>query len=91
LGSSYQEYSIVGIDLTTVHYTYPCCPDDPPWPSLLYTIDLGRAALYYTLLTVVPGALLTYLAMAVFFMSPDVGERLSYGITIILANEVPRK
>ena len=58
-------------------HTYECCPDDPPWPALLYTIDLGRASLYYTMLAVVPSALLTYLSTAVFFMSPDVGERLS--------------
>ena len=72
-----QEYRIAGVEVIKVSHTYECCPDDPPWPALLYTIDLGRASLYYTMLTVVPSALLTYLSTAVFLMSPDVGERLS--------------
>ncbi|KAL1520081.1 hypothetical protein AB1Y20_023556 [Prymnesium parvum] len=87
LGSSYQEFTIVNVNVTKVTYKYECCPDDPPWSALVYTIDLGRASLYYTMLAVIPSALLTYLSTAVFFMSPEVGERLSYGITLILANE----
>eukprot|EP00439_Symbiodinium_sp_Y106_P005121 s6561_g1.t1 len=86
-GSSYQEYSIaeVSVDLKTNFYdTFP----SEPWTLVKYTVRLGRASFYYTLLIILPTVLLTYLSFGVFFMSHEVGERLSFGITLVLVIEV---
>lgn len=88
-GSSYQEYGIANVSVQLLTFHYACCPNEP-WPVARYTVTLRRASTYYTLLIIVPTLLLTYLSMGVFFMSHEVGERLSFGITLMLANEVTK-
>ena len=66
---------------------YECCPSEP-WPMLLYTISLHRASDYYVHLLLWPYVALTLVSFLVFFMSHEVGERLGFGITLILAIEV---
>lgn len=88
-GTSYQEYTIKSIEVSRETYFYPCCPDEP-WPILKYLVNLDRAHEYYTTLVIWPSVLLTYCSMGVFFMSCEVGERLSYGITLLLAAEVTK-
>jgi len=86
-GSSYQEYSIQKIDVNTKLSFYECCPSEP-WKVVKYTVTLKRASFYYVLLIITPSLLLTYLSFGVFFMSYEVGERLSFGITLVLVMEV---
>ena len=66
-------------------YYYPCCPDEP-WPTLTYTFVFERitTALYMRTLAI-PVMLLTFLASAVFWWDVRCGERLGYGITVLLA------
>ena len=40
---------------------------------------------YYTFKLVLPSVVLTVLSFIAFFMDPDTGERLGFGITMILA------
>ena len=49
---------------------------------------LDRASFYYYNAVLVPGILFTLLSFASFFMSYQVGERLGFGVTLILAVEV---
>ena len=65
-GSSYQEYSIAGVNASVVLYTYECCPNDP-YPVVTYTITLDRASFYYVSLVIVPIVCLTVLSFGVFF------------------------
>ena len=58
--------------------------------ALTYIVHLDRSSFYYVNFALLPSIVLTVLSFAVFFMSFKVGERLSYGITIILAIEVNR-
>jgi len=88
-GSSYTEYSIREITSERVVYEYECCPSEP-WPMLLYTISLHRASDYYVHLLLWPYVALTLVSFLVFFMSHEVGERLGFGITLILAIEVSK-
>lgn len=53
-------------------------------------IELHRATFYYGTLILFPTILITYLSFGVFFMSHEVGERLSFGITLLLVVEVMR-
>ena len=59
-----------------------------PFPVLRYTVTLRRVQSYYLLLVIGPCLLLTCFSFTVFWMKPVVGERLGYGITLILATEV---
>ncbi|CAE7416921.1 nAChRalpha1 [Symbiodinium sp. CCMP2592] len=82
-GSSYQEYSIEAIDVEKTTNFDSNSPSEP-WTLVKYTITLGRASFYYLLLIIFPTVLTTYLSFGVFFMSHEVGERLSFGITVLL-------
>lgn len=83
-GSSYQEYSIgsVRCDITT--FEYACCPNEP-WPTLRYTIELTRSNHYYEFSMLMPTVLLCCVSFMVFGLKHEVGERLSFGITLVLA------
>lgn len=86
-GSSYTEYQIQTVEATLHSNDYSTSVD---WPVMRYRIQMGRASMYYVTLILVPGVLMALLSMGVFFMSFQVGERLSYGITLILATEVSK-
>ena len=88
-GSSFTEYWVYKVAAEMVTYEYPCCPSEP-WPVLIYTVTLNRSSEYYVQLLLWPYVLLTSVSFLVFFMSFEVGERLSFGITLILAVEVSK-
>ena len=88
-GSSYQEYTIDSINVKLATYFYDCCPSQP-WPNVIYRVFLQRSKDYYTWLVVIPSIMLTYISFGVFFTSYAVGERLSFGITLLLAAEVTK-
>ena len=85
-GTSYQEYAVQQVNASVVLYSYACCPSDP-YPVINYVIVISRASAYYFNLIMLPTVGLTLLSFGVFFMSFEVGERLGYGITLILALE----
>ena len=82
-GSSYQEFTIANVTAERVNYVYPCCPNEP-WPAILYTVSLDRANSFYTVVIVLPTMIITVLSFAVFFLPPESGDALGYGITIIV-------
>jgi hypothetical protein len=84
---SYQELSLESVNATLMTYYYPCCPSEP-WPAVRWTFILNRATSYYVNFYMWPAVLVTFLSFGAFFMSPDVGERLGYGITLVLTVEV---
>ena len=86
-GSSYQEYQLKNVTVVFNNFDYEV---GDGWPVVRYDIVLSRQDVYHQLLILVPGILLTTLSQTVFFMSPTSMERLSFGITLILANEVTR-
>ena len=63
---------------------FDCCPNQP-WPLLVYTISFERSQQYYATQLILPVILLTYLSFAPLCLSPNTGERLGFGITVILA------
>ena len=88
-GTSYQEYSIRKVEAKIENYFYACCPSEP-WPVINYVITLRRATQYYMSTILLPCITLTLLSFCVFWMSFEVGERLGFGITIVLALEVTK-
>eukprot|EP01047_Picozoa_sp_COSAG01_P031917 COSAG01_NODE_2286_length_7990_cov_5.551895_6_plen_528_part_00 len=83
-GSTFQDYTIQNLEVTRKVSFYDCCPNSP-YPTLLYQIDFRRATAYYTFKLVVPSIVLSMLSFITFYMNPETGERLGFGITMILA------
>ena len=87
-GASYQEYSITAVNVSLNQFFYGDYAQ--PWTLVKYVVELQRSTFYYGTLIILPTILITYLSFGVFFMSHEVGERLSFGITLLLVVEVMR-
>ena len=74
-----------GVNCTVANYFYGT-PE--PWPTARFEIRVQRASFYYSLSIVAPTIILTVSSFGVFFMSFEIGERLGYGITLVLAVQV---
>lgn len=83
-GSSYQDYKIKKVGVRRDIVTFDCCPN-APWPTLVYTLTFARSTSYYEMKLFMPAFTLTALTFFAFWMDPASGERLSFGITLILA------
>ncbi len=91
VGPAYHEYSIHEVTAERDSFEYRGSATTAvgvPFPVLRYTVTLRRVQSYYLLLVIGPCLLLTCFSFTVFWMKPVVGERLGYGITLILATEV---
>ena len=62
---------------------YPCCDD--PFPELTYYLVLQREHLYYQFNLILPCILITAIALLVFCLPPESGEKMSLGITVLLS------
>ena len=88
-GTSYSEYSISRYDTDTSTTKYACCPEE--YTNLTFRIHFKRQNLYYWWSVEVPGVLLTLLSFSVFWLDAErCGERLGFGVTLLLAIEVTR-
>ncbi|KAK7491760.1 hypothetical protein BaRGS_00017016 [Batillaria attramentaria] len=65
---------------------YPCCPE--PFPDVKFRLYLRRRTLYYTYNVIIPCVMLSTLTLLVFWMSPESGEKVTLGLTVLLAFSV---
>ena len=65
---------------------YSCCPE--AFSQITYTIRLRRIPSYYLLYLVLPCLFLCILTLGQFFIPPETGERIGFGITTVLAMSV---
>lgn len=86
-------YTIILLTLTTIHYIlsrssviYECCPD--PYPFVTYKFIIKRRVLYYLFNIVFPCLWLAILSVMTFWLPPDSGEKITLGITVLLAFSV---
>lgn len=85
---SYASFDLVNVSASASDYVYEHSSAEP-WPVALVRFHLRRVNQVSWLLTVVmPAIFLTYLATVVAFIPPESGERLGYGITLVVALEV---
>jgi Ca2+-binding EF-hand superfamily protein len=82
--SDFQEFKITNISSKRLSVFYDCCPE-APFPEILYSISISRATGYYIFKLILPGIGLTFVTFLTFWMSPDIGERLGFVSTMILA------
>ena len=86
-GTSYQEYVIVRGETKKYTFKYACCPE--PFTNLVFRLFFKRPQSYYFLAIELPGFLLTAVSMVVFWLdATNCGERLGFGVTMLLAIEV---
>ena len=65
----------------------PCCPDTR-YPYVEFTLYLRRRYEFYVMNIIVPCTLLSILVMIVFCLPPEAGEKISLGISVLLAFSV---
>ncbi|KAF7645935.1 hypothetical protein LDENG_00196100, partial [Lucifuga dentata] len=62
---------------------YDCCKE--PYPDVTFTMVMRRRTLYYGLNLLIPCVLISTLALLVFLLPADSGEKISLGITVLLS------
>ncbi|KAK2834754.1 hypothetical protein Q7C36_015455 [Tachysurus vachellii] len=62
---------------------YDCCKE--PYPDVTFTLVMRRRTLYYGLNLLVPCVIISTLALLVFLLPADSGEKISLGITVLLS------
>ena len=73
----------------TQHYNHTYVAEgDAHFPEIRFTLYLKRKALFYVLNLVVPCGLIIIVALAVFWLPADSGEKVSLGVTVLLAFSV---
>ncbi|XP_074992485.1 neuronal acetylcholine receptor subunit alpha-7-like [Calonectris borealis] len=77
------EWDLVGVPGRRNELYYECCKE--PYPDVTYTITMRRRTLYYGLNLLIPCVLISGLALLVFLLPADSGEKISLGITVLLS------
>uniref|UniRef100_A0A4W4EZT3 Cholinergic receptor, nicotinic, alpha 9 n=1 Tax=Electrophorus electricus TaxID=8005 RepID=A0A4W4EZT3_ELEEL len=62
---------------------YGCCSD--PYPDITYTVLLKRRSSFYIYNLLLPCFLISFLAPLSFYLPADSGEKVSLGVTVLLA------
>uniref|UniRef100_A0A672M049 Uncharacterized protein n=1 Tax=Sinocyclocheilus grahami TaxID=75366 RepID=A0A672M049_SINGR len=62
---------------------YGCCSD--PYSDITYTLHLKRRASFYIFNLLIPCTMISFLAPLGFYLPADSGEKVSLGVTVLLA------
>ncbi|KAF7652689.1 hypothetical protein LDENG_00093880 [Lucifuga dentata] len=62
---------------------YGCCSD--PYPDITFSLHLKRRASFYIFNLLIPCMMISFLAPLSFFLPADSGEKVSLGVTVLLA------
>ncbi len=76
-------WELVHVDVTRDVIKYECCPH--PYIFILYKLTIRRASTFYYSNIIVPCLLLSILQLLVFWLPPDSGEKISLGMSNLLA------
>ena len=78
------EWDMVSTNTKWVEVVLPCCPDIR-YSKVVFTLNMNRRYIFYVMNIVLPCALLSVLILMVFCVPPDAGEKISAGISVLLA------
>ncbi|XP_071796431.1 neuronal acetylcholine receptor subunit alpha-10-like [Asterias amurensis] len=81
--SSNGVWQLLRVDPHRYEKKYNCCAY--PFAKVVYTLTLERASNFYILSILVPSVLLTMITVMVFCMPPESGEKISLGMSNLLA------
>ncbi|XP_068172485.1 neuronal acetylcholine receptor subunit alpha-7-like [Antennarius striatus] len=77
------EWDLVEIPGRINQRSYDCCKET--YPDITYTIVMRRRTVFYGLNLLLPCILISTLALLVFLLPADSGEKISLGITVLLS------
>ncbi|XP_060581660.1 neuronal acetylcholine receptor subunit alpha-10-like isoform X2 [Ruditapes philippinarum] len=80
------EWTLINTKVQRNVIYYPCCPE--PFPDVTFYVQLRRRVLYYFLNVIIPCMLLSSLTLTGFLLPPDSGEKITLGLTVLLAFSV---
>ncbi|CAF1502519.1 unnamed protein product, partial [Didymodactylos carnosus] len=81
------EWLIINISIKRNDVTYPCCPGIY-YPDITIYVHIRRRILYYMFNIIFPCIWLSILSLLGFWLPPDSGEKITLGITVLLAFSV---
>ncbi|XP_036411722.1 neuronal acetylcholine receptor subunit alpha-10-like [Colossoma macropomum] len=77
------EWEVLGMPAKRNMVQYGCCAD--PYPDVTYTLMLKRRATFYVFNLLIPCVMISFLAPLGFYLPSDSGEKVSLGVTVMLA------
>ncbi|XP_077596179.1 neuronal acetylcholine receptor subunit alpha-10-like [Stigmatopora nigra] len=77
------EWEILGMPAKKNVILYGCCSD--PYPDITFTLHLKRRSSFYIFNLLLPCMLISFLAPLGFYLPADSGEKVSLGVTVLLA------
>ncbi|NWI92031.1 ACH10 protein, partial [Pitta sordida] len=77
------EWEVLGMPATRNVVTYGCCSE--PYPDVTYTLLLRRRSSFYIFNLLLPCIMVSFLAPLGFYLPADSGEKVSLGVTVLLA------
>ncbi|XP_075438100.1 neuronal acetylcholine receptor subunit alpha-9 [Ascaphus truei] len=77
------EWEMLGMPAKKNVITYGCCSE--PYPDVTYTLILKRRASFYIFNLLLPCVMISFLAPLGFYLPADSGEKVSLGVTVLLA------
>ncbi len=80
------EWELVDIRIERNVVYYGCCPE--PFPDVTFIIHIRRRTVYYLYNVIFPCVMMSALTLLVFCLPPDSGEKVTMGITVLLAFSV---
>lgn len=80
------EWKLVDVKVKRNVVFYACCQE--PFPDVTFYIHMRRRTLYYTYNVIIPCVMLSILTLMGFWMRPDSGEKVTLGLTVLLAFSV---
>ncbi|GJQ86089.1 putative neurotransmitter-gated ion-channel transmembrane region [Trypoxylus dichotomus] len=87
--SNYQangEFDLVSFHAVKNVANYSCCVE--PYPDITYTIKLKRRPMFYVFNLILPCILINCIALLVFYVPSDSGEKVTLGISALLSMTV---
>ena len=81
------EWDILGTRATSGDQFYESDPG-VPFPRVRFTLYLRRKPMFYLINIITPCMMMSLLAVLVFYLPPDSGEKVSLGITVLLSFSV---
>ncbi|OCT93429.1 hypothetical protein XELAEV_18016498mg [Xenopus laevis] len=77
------EWEVLGMPAKKNVITYGCCSE--PYPDVTYTLMLKRRSSFYIFNLLLPCVMISFLAPLGFYLPADSGEKVSLGVTVLLA------
>ncbi|KAG7161976.1 Neuronal acetylcholine receptor subunit alpha-7-like 5, partial [Homarus americanus] len=87
--SNYQsngEFDLVEFSAARNITYYSCCPE--PYPDITFTIKLRRRPMFYVFNLILPCVLINGIALLVFYVPSESGEKVTLGISALLSMTV---